>query len=204
MLKRSLIFAAIVCVAANAEGDADFCPRTLIDTPMSIKIEGDFINIQQNQVHMNVEWRHHVDALDTFDISISNQEPFYFITAGDYRYTYAPGSKAKRQLASHHLRENLGSTPLRLDDLELLANGRFKCDTEPTELIPRYSATWGSIKTSSGPEPTTATMYSKRENKAFKIREWKQFGSETLPTDIEISSKNFSGTIKIISAEPIE
>ena len=66
--------------------------------------------------------------MDTFFVNLYDGHSFAFITSGSYRYMEIGDSKIKRQLGLHHLKETIGKTPLRLDDLELLEpSGWWAC-----------------------------------------------------------------------------
>ena len=119
-----IIFAvALACSGAFAQ---ELCPHFLLDKDLIVNVEGRFVNEAKSRTSMDIQWRHHPEALDTFYVSFPNAKPFRFITAGAYRYMEFENPKVKRQLGLHHLRETIGNTPLRLDDLELLAIARSR------------------------------------------------------------------------------
>ena len=119
----AFLMAACLCQAVAQ----DMCPQYLLDSAMTVNIEGRFINAQKSRASLDIEWRHHPEALDTFFVNFPKREAIMFVTAGDSRYEVFSQQKVKRQLGLHHLRDNIGNTPLKLDDLELLANGLFMC-----------------------------------------------------------------------------
>ncbi|ACX75958.1 hypothetical protein Fisuc_2372 [Fibrobacter succinogenes subsp. succinogenes S85] len=185
------------------------CPRLLTNASMIINIEGKFVNEERNRTRASIEWRHHSDALDTFFVKPNDSRPFTYITAGKYRYIEFEEGKIKRQLGLHHLRENIGLTPLKLDDLELLANGYFKCpDTtklEPNKniLATAASNTWWSLVVDSLPNPEKAVMRgAPKSPRYFSLANWKSYAGETFPTLASVSGENYSGSLWISSAYP--
>jgi hypothetical protein len=121
-IKSAMIAIAGVAVLSQAQTS---CPHFLLNSAMVVNIEGFFVNEKMSRASLDVEWRHHPDALDTFFVNQPDVPKFNFITAGEYRYMEFPDIKIKRQLGTHHLKEHIGETPLKLDDMELLANGQF-------------------------------------------------------------------------------
>lgn len=185
------------------------CPRFLLNAPMVVNIEGFFINEKLSRTKLNVEWHHHPEALDTFFVSQPNLPPFNFITAGEYRFIEFPEAKIRRQLGTHHLKGYIGETPLRLDDMELLANGQFLCgdSTKPTSnsLATAFSMMWWSLNVDSLPTPRKVVMRgSHKEERTFSIRQWKSYSGEILPTLVKLESNKYSGEIWIRSAYPMQ
>ena len=98
-LRTAATFFALACTAALAQTS---CPHFLLESPMVVNIEGFFINEKLSRVSLDVEWRHHPEALDTFFVNQPDHQPFNFITAGEYRYMEFPNAKVKRQLGARH------------------------------------------------------------------------------------------------------
>ena len=185
------------------------CPHFLLESPMVVNIEGFFINEKMSRVSLDVEWRHHPEALDTFFVNQPDVAPFRFITAGEYRYMEFPNEKIKRQLGTHHLKENIGETPLKLDDMELLANGQFLCRDstiqKPNILSTAFSMAWWSLTADTLPSPSRVTMSgARKEKRSFSIRQWKNYSGEMLPTLVKLESEKYSGEIWIRSAYPMQ
>ena len=185
------------------------CPRLLTNSSMIVNIEGKFINEERNKTRASIEWRHHSDALDTFFVNLNDSPSFTYITAGKYRYMEFKEGKVKRQLGLHHLRDNIGKTPLKLDDLELLANGYFKCpDTTKQEpnvnvLSTAASNTWWSIVVDSLPNPEKMVMRgATKKPRYFSLANWKSYAGELFPTLASVSSEDYSGSLWIRSAYP--
>lgn len=207
-LKKLLKHAAIIAAcSSSASFSQDVCPKFLLDSAMVVNVEGRFINNRQSRTSIDMEWRHHPEALDTFFVNLPNQKPFTFVTAGEYRYMLLGQEKIKRQLGLHHLKENLGTTPLRLDDLELLANGAFLCKdstSKPNVFSTAFSNMWWSLTADTLPVPNSVTMNgARKEARTFSIGKWKDFSGASLPTLISLSGPNYSGNIWIRSAYPI-
>jgi hypothetical protein len=165
-IKSAMIAIAGVAVFCQAQTS---CPHFLLESPMVVNIEGFFINEKMSRVSLDVEWRHHPEALDTFFVNQPDVPKFNFITAGEYRYMEFPDIKVKRQLGTHHLKEHIGETPLKLDDMELLANGQFLCRDssiqKPNILSTAFSMAWWSLITDSLPHPTRVTMNGPRKER---------------------------------------
>lgn len=194
--------------SASAIYAQHLCPRFMLTTPMKVSIEGHFVNVQQNRASIDIEWRHHPDALDSFLVSFPNRKPFTYVTAGEYRYIEYTSPKVKRQLGQHHLRESIGDTPLKLDDFELLANGAFLClDTAKHSqqvLIPAFSNTWWSLIADSLPTPQTLTMRgAHKEIRTFNIGSWTNYSGASLPTLVSLSGPKYYGNLWIRSVSPI-
>ena len=124
---------------------------------------------------------------------------------GEYRYLEFENPRVKRQLGLHHLRENIGDTPLKLDDLELLAIGPFLCkdttEQPATVLSTAFSNTWWSLTMNRTEEPDSIGMRGAfKESRTFRIGQWKDFSGAKLPTLIKLSSANYQGDLWIRSA----
>jgi hypothetical protein len=185
------------------------CPHVLTNSAMVINVEGKFVNEERNKTSVKIEWRHHSDDLDSFFVNLNDSRPFTYITAGKYRYMEFEGGKVKRQLGLHHLRENIGKTPLRLDDLELLANGYFKCpDSTKPEInnnvfATAVSNTWWSLVVDSLPHPEKAVMRgATKKPRYLAIANWKSYAGDMLPTLASMSSEDYSGSLWVRSAYP--
>jgi len=174
---------------------------------MVVNIEGRFVNEEKNRASVAVEWRHHNETLDTFFVNLYDGHSFTFITSGRYRYMLL-GDSVKRQLGLHHLKETIGKTPLRLDDLELLANGYFKCpDASKQDLPSNVFATsnsmmWWSLVIDSLPKPGKAVMHGASRSRYFALSNWKDYEGEELPTLVNVASSNYGGNLWIRSAYP--
>lgn len=176
---------------------------------MVVNIEGRFTNSKLSRSSMDIEWRHHNDTQDTFFVNLPDSHQFVYITAGDHRHMEHAKPKVKRQLGTHHLKENIGETPLKLDDLELLANGQFLCkDTleQPANILSTaFSMAWWSLAADTLPYPKNVVMRgTKKETRVFSIGQWKSYAGEMLPTSINLSSAKYNGTLWIRSAYPIQ
>lgn len=209
MKKLLWISAITVALAASAAEAQTSCPHFLLESPMVVNIEGHFVNIKKSRESMDVEWRHHPESLDTFFVNLPNRPRFNFITAGSYRYMEFPEAKVKRQLGTHHLKETIGETPLKLDDMELLANGQFLCkdtlEQKPNILSTAFSMAWWSLAADSLPTPRSVVMRgANKESRTFTIRQWKNFSGATLPTLVKLESANYNGEIWIRSAYPVQ
>lgn len=176
---------------------------------MVVNIEGHFVNAKNSRSNFYTEWRHHPESLDTFFVHLPDRPQFNFVTAGAYRYLVFPETKIKRQLGLHHLKENIGETPLKLDDMELLANGQFLCkdpsEQKPNILSTAFSNMWWSLVADSLPQPSRVTMKgARKEARTFSIRQWKIYSGEPLPTLVKLESDQYSGELWIRSAYPIQ
>lgn len=213
MINSIKLTAFVICfstftIMANA-AKQNTCPHLLTNSSMVVNIEGKFINEERNRTNMSIEWRHHNNALDTFFVNLYDSPSFKFITSGSYRYMEIGENKIKRQLGLHHLKENIGKTPLKLDDLELLANGYFKCPdstkqkTSNNVLATANSMMWWSLVIDSLPHPDKAVMHgAQKTSRYFAISNWKSYAGEQLPTLVNIASNDYSGNIWIRSAYP--
>ena len=215
MIKSAKLIITAICIVAiplmAQTGKKKTCPRLLTNSSMVINIEGKFVNEEKNRTSVSIEWRHHSEALDTFFVTPYEKPKFTYITAGRYRYMEIGKEKLKRQLGLHHLRESIGNTPLRLDDLELLANGYFKCpdslrqDQNPNVLATANSMTWWSLVLDSLALPEKAVMHGAfKKSRYFTISKWRSYAGETLPTLVNVASDNYGGIIWIRSAYPAQ
>lgn len=209
-MKRSFqqILMATIAGTGLAFGQ-NLCPQFLIEKPMVVNIEGKFINIQHSQASLDVEWHHHPESLDTFFVHLPDRPSYLFITAGSYRYMEYTEPKVKRQLGTHHLKENIGNTPLRLDDMELLANGTFMCkdssEKNPYIWSTAFSMMWWNLTADTLPQPSLITMKgANKETRYFDIGKWKTYNEVELPTLIKVRSDKYSGDLWIRSAYSID
>jgi hypothetical protein len=120
-----------------------------------------------------------------------------------------PNIKAKRQLGTHHLKEHIGETPLKLDDMELLANGQFLCRDstiqKPNILSTAFSMAWWSLVADSLPHPTKVAMNGvHHEKRIFTIRQWRNYSGEMLPTLVKVENERYSGELWIRSAYTVQ
>ena len=209
MFNKIKIAAATFVMASTSAFSQTSCPHFLLNGPMVVNIEGFFVNEKMSRASLDVEWRHHPEALDTFFVNQPDVPKFNFITAGEYRYMEFPDIKVKRQLGTHHLKENIGETPLKLDDMELLANGQFLCRDssiqKPNILSTAFSMAWWSLVADSLPQPSNVTMNgARKEKRHFLIRQWKNYSGEMLPTLVKLESEKYSGELWIRSAYTIQ
>lgn len=209
MIRRTKFFAVLVGISAGLAFSQTSCPHFLISSSMVVNIEGRFTNSKFTRSSLDIEWRHHNDTQDTFFVNLPDSHQFTYVTAGDHRYMEYAHPKVKRQLGTHHLKENIGETPLKLDDLELLANGQFLCrDTlEQSRNIfsTAFSMAWWSLAADTLPYPKNVIMRgSKKESRIFTIGQWKSYAGEMLPTSINLTSAKYDGTLWVRSAYPIQ
>jgi len=202
---RLLTTMAATMFTASVAFAQSSCPHFLLESPMVVNIEGYFVNQKMSRTSLDVEWRHHPESLDTFFVRTPDSPHFNFITAGAYRYMEFPDAKVKRQLGTHHLKENIGESPLKLDDMELLANGQFLCQDstvqKPNILSTAFSMAWWNLVADKIPEPSKVTMNgARKEKRTFLIRQWKNYAGEMLPTLVKLESEKYSGEIWIRSA----
>lgn len=183
----------------------EICHKPFLDKDFQISLEGSFINRSKSRTHLDILWKHHnLPQADTFAIQLSKNDSLYFVTNGEYRTLYSTKLKATRQMALHHLKEFIGKTPIRFDDLEILANGAFLCpeDSQKTNrLSTAFSQMWFTLIPDSTNVPKLLTMFGTRSAKReIKILEWKIFDSVLLPAKIQFASKEDCGSIWVHSA----
>ena len=104
---RFFVFFSILSAFALAEE----CPQPLLNGNAVVSIEGRFINREFKRVHVDIIWRHRQDSIDTFDITISRKESYRYISAKEFRYMEFKPEGIRRQMAMHHLKENIGDSP---------------------------------------------------------------------------------------------
>ena len=208
MFKLARLSVLLVLAGLGYSAAHDLCPQFMLDSAMIVNVEGRFINAQNSRVSLDIEWRHHPEALDTFFLNFPQQNPIVFVTAGDSRYEILQPANVKRQLGLHHLRETIGNTPLKLDDLELLANGLFLCrDSTRSQKIfsTAFSNMWYSMVVDTLPQPQKVVMRgARKEARTFNVGAWKEFSGATLPTLVSMTGPNYSGNLWVRSAYTIE
>lgn len=208
---RSLIPAILLATALAFNAQAqELCPHTMLDRDMIVNMEGWFINPQHSRARIDIEWRHHEEAKrDTFFIHLPGKPSFKYISDATYRYLEKDNPKVKRQMAMHHLKEQIGNTPVRYDDLELLARGLFVCKDstvqKPTIFSTAYSQMWWSLASDSLPMPRLVTMRGAfKEKREMRIDSWKELSGIMLPTLVTVASTEYRGKFWIRSVYPIE
>lgn len=197
MLKSTLLACGVLATISLGQ-DLAHCTHQIAEVPLTAKFKGDYVNMKQNNVSVDVEWHHHPAAQDTFYIVATGAEAMMFVTSGDYRHVTYGKTKAKRQIGARHLRENIGETPLKFDDLELLANGWFQCtdSTSATNvLVTAFPETQAEITMDTLPLPMNISVKRWNDDRTYEIAEWKEFSGVKLPSNTKITGKNFSGNI---------
>jgi hypothetical protein len=187
----------------------DICYQSLVEKSFLINFEGRFINSEKSRSHIDVSWRHHEQAPDSFYVYLSGKRSFLFISTNDYRVLWIQPENVKRQMATHHLKEKIGNTPIHWDDLDLLANGSFFCQDSSAKanfiLATAYSQTWYSLVLNSETSPTKIRMRGNRGlSRDVTIHSWKNFNDALLPAILDINSPESTGSLWIRSAYPIE
>lgn len=203
-----ILTALSTVVLVTASYAQDLCPHRLIDKDVIVNVEGSFINAEHSRARIDLEWRHHEAAgLDTFYIHLPDEPSFKYITGKFGKHLEFADPKIKRQMAMHHLKEDIGKTPVKFDDLELLAHGYFMCkDTsiqKPNILSPAYSNMWWSITADTLDSPRLITMRGAgKEKRELRIDSWKDFAGIRLPALVTIASLNYRGKVWIRSVYP--
>lgn len=181
------------------------CEFSLVDSAAVISIEGRFVNREFSRVGIDLIWQR-TQLADTFDIVLSGSESFRYVSSPDFRYMEYRPENVRRQMATHHLKENIGNSPLLWDDLELLARFLFRC---PDSLPPdsnlfqtTRSAAWKSVAVNSKIRPDSITMKSYRnEIRTLFIHRWANFNGIFLPSSFDIASGKDSGSLWIRSVQ---
>ncbi len=163
------------------------------------------MNQENSRSSIDIIWKHFVIAPDSFELTVSGTKSFLYVTTPDYRYIEIRPQKIKRQMAYHHLKEFIGNTPLRWDDLDLLANGLFYCmdstSREKNLFSTAFSQMWFSITVNQTTQPTQViTRGAHGENREFKIHSWKDFNGVVLPAIIDMRGPNYKGYLWVRSA----
>ena len=110
---RFLIAFALAFALLPASYGQDLCVHKLFERSMIANIEGWFINVQHSRARIDIEWRHHEqEQVDTFFIHLPDRPSFKYITTNDLRYIEQDFPKLKRQMAMHHLRDEIANTPI--------------------------------------------------------------------------------------------
>lgn len=182
----------------------DLCPKPWIQEDLHIHFEGFFINQKNSRVHIDVSWKHKLLEPDSFLVYLSSKKSFLFVTSPEQRYLMIQPENVKRQLATHHLKENIGETPLHWDDLELLANAEFLCADSSAKnkyvLRTAFSQTWYSLQLDSLKFPAGLTMRgAKNSKREVYFYAWKKYGETPLASMIKIEADSYSGVLWIHS-----
>jgi hypothetical protein len=216
MFEKAFQAAKCTCTAvllasfATAAYAQDLCPHKLLDRDMIVNLEGWFINAEHSRARIDLEWRHHEKKeLDTFFVHIPNRPMFKYITSSTGRYVEFSEPKIKRQMAMHHLKEDIANTPVKYDDLELLAHGFFACKDssvqKPNILSPAYSNMWWSATVDSLENPRLVTMRgAAKEKRELRIDSWKDFSGIKLPALVTVANLNYRGKLWVRSVYPVE
>lgn len=195
---KSTLLACGVLASMSIGQDLVHCTHQIAEVPLTAKFKGKYVNTKKNNVSVDVEWHHNPAAQDTFYIIASGTESQMFVTAGEFRHVIYGKTKAKRQIGARHLRENIGETPLKYDDLELLANGWFLCPDSasvPNVMITAFPETQAEMTLDTLPNPTNISVKRWNDDRTYEITEWKEFSGVKLPANTKITGKNFSGNI---------
>lgn len=187
----------------------EVCSKPFLEKDFQISLEGTFINRSKSRTHINILWKHRTAPLpDTFAIHFPQGDSLYYVTNGEYRTLFSAKLKATRQMALHHLKEFIGKTPLRFDDLELLANGAFLCPTDSSQnqkISTAFSQMWYTLILDNNSTPNTLSMFgSLGAKRKIKILKWENFEGSILPAILQISGNNDCGTLWIHSAYAME
>ncbi|PWJ71829.1 MULTISPECIES: hypothetical protein [unclassified Fibrobacter] len=197
MLKSTLLACGVLASISLGQ-DIAHCTHQVANTPLTVKFKGDYINAKKNNVSVDVEWHHNPAAQDTFYIIATGTEAQMFVTAGEHRYVIYGKTKAKRQIGARHLRENIGETPMKYDDLELLANGWFlhpDSANVPNVILSAFPETQAEFTLDTLPYPMNISVKRWNDDRSYEITEWKEFSGAMLPANTKITGKNFSGNI---------
>lgn len=202
----AIFFALVATATIPAQ---DLCPHKLVDKDMIVNIEGWFINAQHSRARIDLEWRHHeTQDIDTFFVHLPDKPSFKYITSKGWRYIEFSSPNIKRQMAMHHLKEDIGKTPVKYDDLELLAHGSFLCKDsnaqKPNILSPAFSNMWWSLNIDSLDAPKLITMRGAAKTKReLRIDSWKELSGIRLPALMTVASSDYRGKMWIRSVYPI-
>lgn len=194
-----------ICAALSP---AEECPVAILPSAVVVSAEGRFVNRENIEVHVDLMWQHLPGIADTFDVTLSGNRSFRYVSAPDFRYMeYLPG-RIPRQMAMHHLKENIGESPLKWDDFELLSQGDFLCrdsaHSDTSTLYTAKSQAWLHLKPSSPIQPDSLSMFGPRqETRSLYIHSWGDYGGIRLPTIIDIRGANDSGSLWIRTARQI-
>ncbi len=204
MYCRFFFYVAFFILFPSGTGFSQVCPQPLLKEPFIVSAEGRFINRENSRTSIDLVWKHSPATPDSFEITVAGKQSYLFVTHPDYRYMVFLPQKVKRGLATHHLKDFIGNTPLRLDDLDLMANGLFLCaDSGKSPLIfsTAFSQMWYSIRLNQKEQPVTVEMRGAgREIRKVKIQKWKNFDDVFLPAVIQIQDAHSRGTLWIRTA----
>lgn len=126
-MKTAVFLSAFLCAVLAAPSPAE-CPTAASDENFLASIEGRFVNREFFPVHVDLVWRHAPLSADTFDIILSGRESFRYVSTKDFRFMEYRKEKVRRQMASHHLGEFIGDSPLTWEHFERLARGVLPCE----------------------------------------------------------------------------
>ncbi|MCF0223405.1 MAG: hypothetical protein HUK20_03985 [Fibrobacter sp.] len=203
---KNFIIAITGLAAASFAQDFSYCAKPIATNPGVFKIEGHFLNEKISQTSISIEWHHNPAVQDSFFISATGAENQLFVTAGDYRFVKYTNTGAKRQIGGRQLRENIGETPMKFDDLELLANGWFKCQdssaVDPMVLTTAIPETQAVLALDTLPLPREISVQRWNDDRSYSITEWKDMCGNKMPETVQIFGKNFSGSIKFFEVQP--
>lgn len=207
---RTFLALALAFASLPAAFAQELCVHKLIEGSMIANMEGWFINAQHSRARFDIEWRHHEqEQVDTFFIHLPDRPSIKYITSETSRYIEQDFPKLRRQMAMHHLKDEIGNTPVKYDDLELLAHGYFQCkdtsEQKPNILSTAFSNMWWSVALDSLPKPNMVTMRgARKEKRVIRIDSWKSFSGLELPALATVEHPNYRGNIWIRSIYPIE
>lgn len=186
----------------------NLCPQTLVNEDKLLFLQGSFVNRESSRIHADIAWFRHVAAPDTFMIAVPGKDTLVFITDGDSRTLEKPREKSRRKLATHHLKERILDTPLKFDDLDLLANGQFLCPdsaSRPNSFATAFSQTWYHLRADQIPDAKTFRMSgAKGEVRNIEIAEWQDFDGVRFPTAVKFKTQREFGTVWLRSIHRFE
>lgn len=205
MLKSTLFVCGVLTTFSLGQ-DLIHCSQQLAQTPLTANIKGEYVNEKYNNVSIDVEWHHNPSEQDTFYIQASGTESLTFVTAGNFRHIIYGNTKAKRQIGARHLRENIGDTPMKFDDLELIANGWFQCPdstrNNPNILVTAFPETQAEMTLDTLPYPTNINFKRWNDDRTYQIENWIEIAGAKLPEKTKITGRNFSGTLQFSAFQP--
>jgi len=209
--------AALSVQMSYAQESPAFCVKTLIDKPYEVHIEGSFVNKYKSRIHTSILWKHHGASADSFYIAFPNEnagkskiDSMLFVTDGNFRRLYMPQENAIRNFATHHLKENIGNSPLVFDDLDLLASGQYLCPDQnknnaPNKFSTAFSQAWYTLIADSEQNATELKMFgSKSHKRTLSILGWSTLGEVKLPTAVRVTGNNYYGMLWVHSAYSLE
>ena len=197
MKKFCFLLCFLFCSLVFAEG---LCDYSLFLKNQDITLKSSFINREYSREHLDIFWKHRTKT-DTFEIKNSKNKTLIFIVEKEKRHILLENG-IKRQLAKHHLRESVFSTPLRLDDLELLSKGTFFCQTDSSQnkIATANSEMWYHFFLSESTEPFIVKMSGYKSYKRTLFLKWESYENKKYPAEIRFySNKNETGILWIHS-----